>query len=212
MLQAQLHVEQEKACVIDEFADRFDSPFEVTIEALHDSLVTFVIRIERPREAHRTFFVESAQVERVEELDGSTYLVVKESCGAYHAVKQNQCVLSREASITRNRRVYTVLCFRREDLRPVIDDFARLGNVSLRKVGGFDGPGSTLTDRQLEVITCAFEEGYFDWPRSTSSEELAEQLGISRATFHEHLRKAQSKLLADALSGENADSNWATLS
>ena len=209
MFQAEIHVQQDKPCVLDAFARRFDTAFDVAIEELHDHTVTFVIRVGHAREDYQAFFEDSKQVEHVEQLDDATYLVRKESCGAYHAVQQNHAVLRREASITQNHRIYQVLFFRREDLRAMVEDFQQVGSVSLQKVREFDKPSVTLTERQREVLSRALEEGYFEWPRAVDSEELADQLDISRATFHEHLRKAQSKLLADALERiDHADDGW----
>lgn len=56
-----------------------------------------------------------------------------------------------------------------------------------------------LTDRQLEVVRTAHEQGYFERPRRTNATELAEELGIARSTVTEHLRTAQRKLLEDVL-------------
>ncbi len=53
-----------------------------------------------------------------------------------------------------------------------------------------------LTDRQLTAIQKAYVSGYYEWPRTTSGDELAESMGITRSTFHQHLRAAQSKLVA----------------
>lgn len=53
----------------------------------------------------------------------------------------------------------------------------------------------TLTDKQRSVLRAAYLSGYFDWPRGSTAEELAESLGISSPTFHSHLRRAQRKLL-----------------
>jgi len=53
----------------------------------------------------------------------------------------------------------------------------------------------TLTPTQREVFEHAREVGYYEWPRGTSTRELAEDLDISKTTLLEHLRKAESKLL-----------------
>jgi predicted DNA binding protein len=52
-----------------------------------------------------------------------------------------------------------------------------------------------LSERQREVYDLARREGYYTWPRETSAGELAERMGVSKATLLEHLRKAESKLL-----------------
>jgi len=53
-----------------------------------------------------------------------------------------------------------------------------------------------LTDRQHAALETAYLGGYFEWPRPADGDELAASMGISRQTFHQHLRAAQRKLLA----------------
>lgn len=52
-----------------------------------------------------------------------------------------------------------------------------------------------LPERQRTALELGFFGGYFDWPRRSTGEELAEQLGVSPSTFHYHLRQAQHRLL-----------------
>ncbi|MEF8781815.1 MAG: bacterio-opsin activator domain-containing protein [Haloarculaceae archaeon] len=52
-----------------------------------------------------------------------------------------------------------------------------------------------LTERQQSVLTTAYYAGYFDWPRGNTAEEVADSLDISPATFHQHIRAAERKLL-----------------
>jgi predicted DNA binding protein len=51
-----------------------------------------------------------------------------------------------------------------------------------------------LTDRQQAALEAAVFSGYFDWPREVSGVDIADSLGVSPPTFHQHLRKAQKKL------------------
>ena len=52
-----------------------------------------------------------------------------------------------------------------------------------------------LTERQLAALEAAYGAGFFNWPRDTSGETLADSLGISPSTYHQHLRKAQQTLM-----------------
>jgi predicted DNA binding protein len=52
-----------------------------------------------------------------------------------------------------------------------------------------------LTQKQLHSVTRAFEQGYYDIPRSTSSESIAGGMNINRRTFEDHLRKAEKKIM-----------------
>ncbi|WP_336000023.1 PAS domain S-box protein [Halorientalis halophila] len=53
-----------------------------------------------------------------------------------------------------------------------------------------------LTDRQQAALSAAYFGGYFDWPRDSTAEEVADSLGITSPTLHQHLRHAERKLLA----------------
>ncbi|QLD90645.1 GAF domain-containing protein [Natronomonas salina] len=53
-----------------------------------------------------------------------------------------------------------------------------------------------LTDRQLEAARTAYHSGYFETPRETNGEEIAEMLGVSPTAFYQLNRKAQRKLFA----------------
>jgi len=55
-----------------------------------------------------------------------------------------------------------------------------------------------LTDRQLSALRLALENGYYEQPRGCSVSELAELSTVARATFEEHLRKAENKLITNA--------------
>lgn len=52
----------------------------------------------------------------------------------------------------------------------------------------------SLTARQRETLTTAYYNGYFEWPRQSTGEEVATMLGVSQPTVNRHLRFAQSKL------------------
>ncbi|WP_135806488.1 GAF domain-containing protein [Halorussus marinus] len=56
-----------------------------------------------------------------------------------------------------------------------------------------------LTDRQRSALEAAFYAGFFEWPRESTGEEVAESLGVSAPTFHQHLRVGERKLLAALL-------------
>ncbi|WP_136715974.1 bacterio-opsin activator domain-containing protein [Halorientalis salina] len=53
-----------------------------------------------------------------------------------------------------------------------------------------------LTEKQAAVLQAAYHAGYFEWPRGSTAEELADAIGITSPTLHNHLRRAQQKLLS----------------
>nr|WP_276203535.1 bacterio-opsin activator domain-containing protein [Haloprofundus marisrubri] len=55
----------------------------------------------------------------------------------------------------------------------------------------YDVVADALTNRQMAALDAAYFSGYFDTPRATTGDELADKFGVTRQTFNQHLRKAQ---------------------
>ncbi|XVH33233.1 PAS domain S-box protein (plasmid) [Haloferacaceae archaeon DSL9] len=53
-----------------------------------------------------------------------------------------------------------------------------------------------LTQRQRTVLEVAYYSGFFNWPRDSTGEELAERLGLAPSTMHHHLRHGENKLIS----------------
>ncbi len=60
-----------------------------------------------------------------------------------------------------------------------------------------------LTERQQEALEAAYRAGYYDWPRESTAEEVANTLDIASPTLHAHLRKAEGTLLAELFDRES---------
>lgn len=58
-----------------------------------------------------------------------------------------------------------------------------------------DLPSDGLSPRQREAFQLARARGYYEYPRNVAAQELADEFGVSRTTFLEHLRKAERELL-----------------
>jgi PAS domain S-box-containing protein len=58
-----------------------------------------------------------------------------------------------------------------------------------------------LTDQQFTALQRAYVGGYYDWNRGTNGDELARSMGVSRPTFHQHLRAAERKLVEEFFEG-----------
>ncbi|WP_254538860.1 bacterio-opsin activator domain-containing protein [Halomarina litorea] len=75
-----------------------------------------------------------------------------------------------------------------------------------REDAGTDLPTTLLdglTDRQRATVEAAFYGGFFEWPRDSTGEELASSMGVSPATFHQHLRTGERKILAALLASDD---------
>lgn len=58
-----------------------------------------------------------------------------------------------------------------------------------------DSSADRLSPRQRDAFRLARSRGYYGYPRGVTARELAAELDVSKATFLEHLRKAEAKLL-----------------
>jgi PAS domain S-box-containing protein len=99
------------------------------------------------------------------------------------------------------------------DARAVVSTLEeRYPTVELRSFRERDRPPATrqsfvadlrerLTDRQRTAITVAYVSGFYEWNREVSGEELAESMGITRSTFHQHRRAAERKLIGAVVDG-----------
>lgn len=56
-----------------------------------------------------------------------------------------------------------------------------------------------LTDEQQEALTLAYERGYYDIPRKTTADGLADELGISHQALSERLRRGHENLVRTTL-------------
>lgn len=59
-----------------------------------------------------------------------------------------------------------------------------------------------LTDKQRAALGTAYHTGYFEWPRTSTGEDIAKMLDIAAPTFTEHLRAAERNLLTAIYEGE----------
>ena len=97
------------------------------------------------------------------------------------------------------------------DVRTLLDDYRTLlpdvelarreNSVRQSQTAPLQSSFDTLTERQREVLQVAYDEGYFEWPREATGEEIAEMLGISNPVFHRHVRRALQKQLTSQFEG-----------
>jgi len=55
----------------------------------------------------------------------------------------------------------------------------------------YDIVRDSLTDKQFAALQTAYYGGYFDIPRTSTGDELADRFGVTRQAFHQLLRKAE---------------------
>ena len=113
----------------------------------------------------------------------------------------------REATVADGRMRIVADCAYDADVRTLVDGFSlhfpdssfvgkREVERTDRTAGEFGSRVTDrLTDRQATSLEAAYFGGYFDWPRDSTAEEVADAMGITSPTLHNHLRKGQRTLL-----------------
>ena len=158
-----------------EAASSHDSVEECRL--IHSDEEGATIEIRLAESAVRTLMGYGATIREITVEDGVGYITVE---------------VSRETDtreiVEALQRVYenTELAAKREADRPVMTAADRRNRIADR-----------LTDRQLTALRLAYYGGYFDWPRGSTGEDVADAMGVSPPTMHQHLRRGLEEILHD---------------
>ena len=55
---------------------------------------------------------------------------------------------------------------------------------------------ANLTEKQIEAVIAAYNNGYYQTPRSVKVQNIADRVNVPRTTLQEHLNKAENKLIS----------------
>ncbi len=120
-------------------------------------------------------------------------------CTVCKEVAKSRCFLSSVSVTSRDQAQWTILGSDRSfrELSGALDRRKIPYEVRLRKeLADTD----LLTTRQEQILSMAFERGYFDFPKKMGLKELAAETGIKTSTLAEILRRGQRKVLGEYLS------------
>ena len=53
-----------------------------------------------------------------------------------------------------------------------------------------------LTEKQIDAVVAAYNNGYYQTPRSVKVQNIADRVHVPRTTLQEHLNKAENKLIS----------------
>lgn len=103
--------------------------------------------------------------------------------------------------------IFDLLLTNRDDLSEAVELLERFGPVKIEYVSSeFERrttPSTTewaelfetITPRRRTVLNKALESGYFDIPRGSTLQEIADDLGIAKTTASQHLRKVEKDIM-----------------
>lgn len=148
--------------------------------------------------------------------DGSLHVVTKAClCPVENSIvdrfEQHNCLYQPPTVHQHGWEQYSLIAFDEADIRALHADLEADREIDVISKTGLEEAGiphslltpidqlfGELTDRQLAALQIALENAYYEEPRGSSIAELAAQSTVARATFEEHLRKAENKLLRSA--------------
>jgi predicted DNA binding protein len=138
-------------------------------------------------------------VEAVKSKGGHIYgSVSSRRCTVCKQVAKSRCFLASVAISSREGARWTVLGSGEslDGLLKTLDEEGVAYEVKEKKILE---DSDLLTSRQEQILSIAFEMGYFDFPKKAGLKELADQTGIKTSTLAEILRRGQKKILGEYL-------------
>lgn len=130
----------------------------------------------------------------------------------FHTVVADRRYLFVKPQIVENGfEIWTVAAMKKQDLLELYKNLKKLKFkatielLSIRQQNPYFLHGAlmaNLSEKQRTAFELALHSGYYAYPRLADAQELAKRAGMKYSTFREHLRKAESKVMA-ALAGRS---------
>lgn len=110
-------------------------------------------------------------------------------------------------TLENGRECFDLLLSDRDELSKAVELLEEFGAVGIERISrdfsrqvlpsaaGWQELLSSFPPRQREVLNVAFERGYYEIPRETTLEEVADEIGITKTTASNHLRKAERRVI-----------------
>jgi predicted DNA binding protein len=203
MYQSKLYLDLDIEDVLSRITEEANQPFAALEEEItEEGMITFVLDAGEFVDSFERELRNSRRVTAVERLEENRLLVTKAASGALPIIRENHGKLNGIDLVNGTRRIFSVLTFRRGDIKEIVDELGTIGTVRLEQLIPIGQPTAVLSERQREAVLLAHQEGYYDWPREIKATELAKEMGVAHSTYLEHLRKAEEKLITKSLNDD----------
>ena len=174
-----------------------------------EGVETVLSYVEGDPEPYEAAFRDAPGVQEFEiTRDGDTFLLYlrrelnEEGQWLMDALGQETVVLVPPIEFRSDGSMHLALVGGRTDLQAVVEALGAELDVDVARVaeyGAVAGPSARLTDRQREALAAAWGVGYYDVPREAGIEAVADELDCSLSTASGLLRRAEARLVGDAL-------------
>lgn len=146
------------------------------------------------------------KVERFQRDENRIVALVSEEEKFYELLYDPELYLPRPVVIKDGYEYWSVCAWDRQKLSDLIDEMEKwkkkLLDLKIQKIQREDLKEvyfpkilPEIPERQKLAFEIAVKNGYYKFPRKSDLAHLAKVMGVTTQTFHEHLRKAEEKLL-----------------
>ena len=189
-----------------------ESPFverEVVLEGkATDGTETLLVYVEGDREAYEAALqsrLDADEYDVTPEGDGAFYLYVRSELRdqqrlLFEALGRETVVVVPPIEFRSDRTMRLTLVGHPDDLQATLDALPDGMDPEVLAVGNHARAfGDALTERQREALAAAWALGYYEVPRESGIEAVADDLGCAVSTASDLLRRGESRLVAAAL-------------
>ena len=120
----------------------------------------------------------------------------------YETILQNNSMSLLPIIIENGIQSHTVLSPDKNDLKTLLSKLKKsFSIVSIKELSTtpLNSNLNILTSKQASALKVAYNSGYYNIPRIKTALELSDQIGISRVTFQERLRRAEKRIVTHYL-------------
>lgn len=177
-----------------------------------DDLTALLLHVDGDRDAYERQLAALPQVEQwttEPDDDGGFYVYVRTAlrdreAGYRAALDRDSVLVVPPVELREDRTVRQTMVGESEQLAAALEGLPGGIEVEVLRTGTYSREdGAALSDRQREALRAAWAVGYFDLPREGGTDAVADRLGCATSTASDLLRRAERRLVADAL-GERA--------
>ena len=176
----------------------------------NDRIHIFSIHLLEGEESEKEKFSEelkqNKKVEKFQRDDDRIVALVAEEEKFYEMLYDPELYLPRPVLIKDGYEYWSVAAWDREKLSALIDEMEhwkkKLVDLQIQKIQRDDLKEvyfpkiiPEIPKKQKLAFEIAVKNGYYKFPRKSDLSHLAKVMGVTAQTFHEHLRKAEEKLL-----------------
>ncbi len=141
----------------------------------------------------------TAEMDVLEKSDSDALLLWRTNTmtSTYDTILKKHIIHSRPVAAQGGYEIHNVLSTNPDDLKKMLEELSCIGEVKVLRIGDFSlGTDKKLriTKKQQDALGTALAQGYYQWPRKVTLEELAMASNLSRRSFHDRLRRAEANV------------------